>query len=73
MPHATFKRWTADDIAKLKSMAQKHPSAEIASQLGRSTGATIVQAHKMKLSLRLRRPKDVESSLSGADPGPRRV
>ena len=51
---------TADDIARLKNMAQKHPSVEIAPQLGRSTGATIVQAHKMKLSLRLRRPKDEE-------------
>jgi hypothetical protein len=51
MPNATFKRWTADDIAKLKNMAQKLPS-EIASQLGRSTAATRVQAHKMKLSLR---------------------
>jgi hypothetical protein len=73
MSHAIHKRWTADDIAKLKNMAQKHRSAEIASQLGRSTGATILQAHKMKLSLRLRRPKEEESSLSGADPGPRRV
>jgi hypothetical protein len=52
MPNATFKRWTADDIAKLKNMAQKLPSAEIALQLGRSTAATRVQAHKMKLSLR---------------------
>jgi hypothetical protein len=52
MPNATFKRWTADDIAKLKNMAQKLPSAEIALQLGRTTGATRVQAHKMKLSLR---------------------
>jgi hypothetical protein len=52
MPNATFKRWTADDNAKLKNMAQKFPSAEIASQLGRSKGATIVQAHKLKLSLR---------------------
>ncbi len=52
MPNATFKRWTADDIAKLKNMAQKLPSQEIAWQLGRSTAATRVQAHKMKLSLR---------------------
>jgi hypothetical protein len=52
MPNATFKRWTADDIAKLKNMAQKLPLAEIALQLGRTTAATRVQAHKMKLSLR---------------------
>jgi hypothetical protein len=26
MPNSTFRRWTADDIAKLKNMAQKEPS-----------------------------------------------
>jgi hypothetical protein len=34
MPNATYNRWTVDDIAKLKNVAQKLPSAEIASQLG---------------------------------------
>ena len=44
MPNPTFRRWTADDIAKLKNMAQKEPSANIAAQLGRSLGATAVKA-----------------------------
>src|ERR1700677_4013699 len=38
MPHPTFRRWTADDIAKLKNMAQKEPCANVAAQLGRSVG-----------------------------------
>jgi hypothetical protein len=62
MPNATYKRWTADDIAKLKNLAQRVPSAEIASQLGRSRGATVVQAHKMKLSLRRIRNGDEASA-----------
>jgi hypothetical protein len=28
MPNTGFRRWTADDIAKLKTMAQKHPSSQ---------------------------------------------
>ena len=45
--------WTDDDIAKLKAMAQKFPTAKIAADLGRSIGATIVKAHELKLSLRV--------------------
>jgi hypothetical protein len=52
MPNATYKRWSTEDIAKLNDMAQKIPFTEIASQLGRTPGATVVQAHKMKISLR---------------------
>jgi hypothetical protein len=51
MPNPTFRRWTADDIAKLKNMAQKEPSANIAAQLGRSIGATVVKAHQLGISL----------------------
>jgi hypothetical protein len=56
MPY-TIRRWNTDDIAKLKSMAQRQPVAAIAAQLGRSTGATVVMAHKLKLSLRVRPEK----------------
>jgi hypothetical protein len=56
MPNATFRRWTADDIAKLKNMAQKEPSANVAAQLGRSVGATAVKAHQLGISLRVQRP-----------------
>ena len=43
--------WTEDDIAKLKDMAGRIPREEIAAQLGRTVGATAVEASKMGLSL----------------------
>jgi hypothetical protein len=58
MPNPTFRRWTADDIAKLKDLAQRHPRAEIAAKLGRSVAATSLKAHELKLSLRMRDPGD---------------
>jgi hypothetical protein len=65
MPYAV-RRWSNEDIAKLKSMAQKYPAAAIAAQLGRSAAATIVKAHELKLSLRVR-AKDREPL---TEPGP---
>jgi hypothetical protein len=47
------RRWTNDDIEKLKNMAQKKRPADIAAELGRSLGATSVKAHQLKLSLRV--------------------
>jgi hypothetical protein len=55
MPNPTFRRWTADDIAKLKNMAQKLRPADIAAQLGRSVSATAVKAHQLNVSLRVPR------------------
>ena len=46
--------WTEDDIAKLKSMAGKLALREIATELGRTPGATAVEASKLKVSLRTR-------------------
>jgi hypothetical protein len=65
MPY-TIRRWSDYDIAKLKSMAQKYPTAAIAAQLGRSTAATIVKAHELNLSLRVR----PEKRTTKVDPGP---
>ena len=53
MPNQTFKRWSADDIAKLKNLAQKQPRLVIAAELGRSPSATSVKAHQLKLSLKV--------------------
>jgi hypothetical protein len=47
--------WTDDDIARLKSLAGKIPAQDVAAQLGRSLGATAVEASKLKLSLRFNR------------------
>ena len=62
MPHSTFKRWTADEIAKLKNLAQKQRRVDIAAELGRSPGATAVKAHQLGVSLNIPPPKDDAAS-----------
>ena len=52
MPNAT-RRWTDDEIVKLKDMAQRKPPGDIAAALGRSVGATSVKAHQLKVSLKM--------------------
>ena len=54
MPNPHFRRWTEDDNAKLKSLAGKMPATRLAEELGRSPGATVQQACKLKVSLRRR-------------------
>jgi hypothetical protein len=54
MANPGIRPWTADEVAKLKSLAQRQSRKEIASQLGRSISATSVKAHKLKLSLKIR-------------------
>ena len=49
-----IKRWTSEEIAKLKRMAKKYPAAKIAEELGRGFPATRVKAHQLGLSLRLK-------------------
>jgi hypothetical protein len=66
MPY-TIRRWSDYDIAKLKSMAQKYPTAAIAAQLGRSPAATIVKAHELNLSLESA-PKSAHLSLTRVHP-----
>jgi hypothetical protein len=61
MPNETFKRWTADDIAKLKNLAQKQTRKAIAAELGRSPSATAVKAHQLGISLKAP-TKDAKSS-----------
>ena len=48
-------KWTEDDIAKLKRLAGKVPAKDIAAELGRSRGATVVEASMLRLSLRCSR------------------
>ena len=43
---------TEEEIAKLKSMAGKLALSQIAAELGRTPGATAVEASKLKVSLR---------------------
>jgi hypothetical protein len=60
MPNDTFKRWTADDIAKLKNLAQKQTRKDIAAELGRSVSATAVKAHHLGISLKAPPAKDAQ-------------
>jgi hypothetical protein len=46
--------WSEDEIAKLRSMAGRFPPMEIAIELGRSPGAVMVEASKLKISLSTR-------------------
>ena len=55
MTDGAFRRWTPDEIAKLKDMAQKERREAIAAYFGRSVPATAVKAHKLGISLRVRR------------------
>lgn len=61
-----LRPWTADDNAKLKGLAGKVDRNEIAAQLGRSVGATVVQASKLKISLRVRGDADKGQSANPA-------
>jgi hypothetical protein len=72
MAMANFKarRWTANDISRLKKLAQKRSATQIAAQLGRTYSATAVKAHELGLSLKLRTSKFNEPNFPGIDPGP---
>jgi hypothetical protein len=61
------RRWSADDMAKLQSMARKYPARHIAAELGRGISATMVKAHHLRVSLRMKRHR--EGGAAGPDPG----
>lgn len=48
-----FSVWTASDEAKLKKLAGKMPTAQIAKTLNRSVAAITFKAFTLRLSLRL--------------------
>jgi hypothetical protein len=70
------RRWTDEDITKLKSMAKKYPSAQIASEIGRGTNSVRTKAHELAVSLRVERrhreTPDVRASGSDLPSSPRR-
>ena len=47
------RRWTANEIEKLRRLAGKRRPAEIATELGRTRGSLAVKAHELKISLRV--------------------
>jgi hypothetical protein len=62
--------WTAEDIEKLKRLAGKRPTAEIASELGRTPGSLAVKAHEFKISLKVRKTPAGGSHLAGVEATP---
>jgi hypothetical protein len=66
MSQNTTRRWTADEVIKLKSLARKQRAADIAKELGRTVGATTVKAHALGLSLKVQREAQPSQS-NGAE------
>ena len=62
------RRWTAEDIAHLKKLAQQHPLPLIAEKMVRSVGAVVFKAHKLKVPLRTCRQNELRFSAAGAIP-----
>jgi hypothetical protein len=49
------RRWTYEEVAKLMSLAQKCPPAQIASEIGRPLASVRRKAHGLAISLRMDR------------------
>lgn len=56
--------WTEEDISKLKGLATKLPLKDIAAELGRSPGATVLKAHQLRISLRCPRAEQHTAEVS---------
>ena len=52
MARSIHRRWTADDVTKLRQLAGRHPRNAIAAQLGRGPSALAVKAHQLNDLLR---------------------
>jgi hypothetical protein len=47
------KAWSNKDIETLRALARRQKAAQIAKELGRSYGATVVKAHQLGISLKV--------------------
>ena len=52
-----WRRWRAEDLAKLQNMAGKFPTAQIAAELGRGLSSIVMKAYEMRISLRTKPEK----------------
>jgi hypothetical protein len=59
------RRWTDEDIEKLRRLARTMPTAQIAAELERGISATIMKAHELGISLRLKPEADRRRSHRG--------
>jgi hypothetical protein len=63
--------WIDEDIAKLRGMARRYPTNQIANELGRGVPATVMKAHELKLLLRMKPKKGSGiTDLGGVVSGP---
>jgi hypothetical protein len=63
----SWRPWTAEDVARLKSMARKYTTKQIASELNRGHSATVMKAQSLGLSLRLDRQRHQGTAQTSAD------
>ena len=50
------RRWTDQDVSKLRDLAQEHPAHRIAEIIDRTVGGVVFKAHTLKVSLQKHRP-----------------
>jgi hypothetical protein len=62
--------WTPDDIQRLRRMAQKYPTTQIARELKRGRSATIMKAHQLRISLSLNPKRGSRPANVNLDPVP---
>jgi len=60
------RRWTDEDVQKLRRLARRESAPKIAERLDRSVGGVVFKAHTLKLTLRARNQDDLFDN----DPGP---
>jgi hypothetical protein len=51
--------WTWEEVEKLLNMAQKYPTSQIASEIGRPIPSVRTKAHELAISLRMDRDQDL--------------
>ena len=52
------KRWTSQDVAALKDMAQKYPAHVIAEKLDRTVGGVVFKAQQLRVLLKSRQTSE---------------
>ena len=52
------KRWTSQDVAALKNMAQKYPAHVIAEKLDRTVGGVVFKAQQLRVPLKSRQTSE---------------
>ena len=68
------KRWSAEDISELRTLAQKYSAQAIAEKMDRTVGGVTFKAHQLGLPLKARsRATDPESLDRGATTGRQRL